>query len=63
VGKYRGLGGTALLFSEMHKSIVEEGFEHADLVQIGADNSAMQRELRDLGIDFYKTHRMYRHDL
>jgi hypothetical protein len=60
VGKYRGLGGTALLFSEMHKSIVEGGFEHADLVQIGADNSAMQRELRDLGIDFYKTHRLYR---
>jgi len=56
---YRGLGGTALLFSEMHKSVVEEGYQHADLVQIGTENERMLRELRSLGIDFYKTHRMY----
>jgi len=63
VPDYRGLGGTALLFSEMHKSIVEGRFEHADLVQIGVDNAPMQRELRDLGVDFYKTHRLYRRTL
>jgi len=56
---YRGLGGTALLFSEMYHSVREGGFEHADLVQIGVENSAMQRELRALGIEFYKSHRMY----
>jgi hypothetical protein len=56
---YRGLGGTALLFSEMQKSVVEGGFEQADLVQIGVENDKMQRELRDLGVDFYKTHRLY----
>ena len=56
---YRGLGGTALLFSEMYRSVVEGGFEQADLVQIGVENDRMQRELRDLGIDFYKTHRLY----
>ncbi len=56
---YRGLGGTALLFSEMHKSVTEEGYQHADLVQIGTENERMLRELRGLGIDFYKTHRMY----
>lgn len=60
VEKYRGGGGTALLFSEMEKSVVEGGFAHADLVQIGADNDKMQREVAALGIDFYKTHRMYR---
>jgi GNAT superfamily N-acetyltransferase len=58
--KYRGGGGTALLFSEMEKSVVEGGFHHADLVQIGADNDKMQREIGALGIDFYKTHRLYR---
>ena len=63
VEKYRGLGGTALLFSEMYKSVVEGGFEHADLVQVGLDNDKMQREMRDLGIDFYKMHRMYRRAL
>lgn len=57
--KYRGMGGTALLFKAMYDSIREGDFEHADLVQIGADNEKMQLELRSLGIDFYKCHRLY----
>lgn len=63
VERYRGLGGTALLFSEMNKSIGAGNFRHADLVQISADNDRMQRELRDLGVTLYKTHRMYCTDL
>lgn len=59
IEKYRGNGGMAILFSEMFKSVKEGGFKHADLVQIGADNDKMQREIADFGIDFYKTHRMY----
>ena len=62
--EYRGLGGTAILFSEMHKAIRETGqFRHADLVQVGTENDRMQRELRDLGIDFYKMHRVYKKTL
>ncbi len=61
--KYRGMGGTAILFDEMRKSVQAGGFAHADCVQIGVENGDMQRELRDLGIDFYKTHRMYRRAL
>jgi len=61
--EHRGGGGTAVLFSEMRRSIVAGGFKHADLVQIGADNDAMQREMRGLGIEFYKTHRMYDKEL
>ncbi len=60
VEKYRGNGGTAILFSEMYKSVKDGGFQHADLVQIGSDNDKMQREIASLGIDFYKMHRMYR---
>ncbi|MBL8058911.1 MAG: hypothetical protein JNK29_19555 [Anaerolineales bacterium] len=64
VEQYRGLGGTALLFSELEHSLREGGrFDHADLVQIGVENDRMQRELRDLGIDFYKRHRLYRQRL
>jgi hypothetical protein len=59
VEKYRGLGGTAILFDEMAKSLRVGKFEHADIVQVGVENDKMQRELRDLGIDFYKMHRMY----
>jgi hypothetical protein len=63
VEKYRGLGGTAILFDEMAKSIRAGKFEHADIVQVGVENDKMQRELRDLGIDFYKMHRMYEKEL
>lgn len=57
--KYRGLGGTAILFSEMYKSVAESRYRYADVVQIGVENDKMQRELTDLGINFYKTHRLY----
>jgi hypothetical protein len=56
---YRGLGGTALLFSEMYKSVMDSRYRFADVVQIGMENENMQREMRGLGIDFYKTHRIY----
>ncbi|HEX7567507.1 MAG TPA: hypothetical protein VF355_02960 [Anaerolineaceae bacterium] len=59
VEKYRGLGGTAVLFSEMYKSIMVGRYEQADIVQIGADNDRMQNEMKNFGIDFYKMHRMY----
>jgi hypothetical protein len=63
IEKYRGLGGTAILFSEMYKSVAESRYRYADIVQIGLENDAMQRELRDLGIDFYKAHRTYQRGL
>jgi len=59
--KYRGSGGTALLFVEMYKSVRDSHhYLDADVVQIGAENDKMQREIAGLGIDFYKVHRMYR---
>lgn len=60
VGKYRGLGGTAVLFEALHKSVYNSRYDYADLVQVGVENDRMQRELLDLGVTFYKPHRMYR---
>lgn len=61
--EYQGLGGTVLLFSEMAKSVAEGGFDHAEIVQVSVSNSKMQMTLRDLGIDFYKVHRVYQRAL
>jgi hypothetical protein len=61
--EYRGLGGTSILFSELQKSIQAGRFQHADLVQIGVANDKMQRELAELGVTFYKTHRTYKKSL
>lgn len=60
IEEYRGLGGTAILFSEMKKSVSENNnYQHADIVQIGLENSNMQREMENFGIVFYKKHRTY----
>jgi hypothetical protein len=47
----------------MYNSVVEEGYLYADIVQISKDNDKMLRELRDLGVNFYKTHRLYTRQL
>lgn len=62
--EYRGSGGAAILYSEIFKSVRESGqFKHAEVVQIGVENEAMQREMENFGIDFYKTHRTYSREL
>jgi hypothetical protein len=60
IQEYRGLGGTAILYSEMFKSVVgNRRYRHAEVVQIGLENLQMRRDLENFGIDFYKTHRVY----
>jgi hypothetical protein len=64
IPEYRGSGGTAILYSEIFKSVVESGqFRHAEVVQIGTENENMQREMENFGVDFYKMHRTYQRDL
>ena len=64
IEEYRGLGGTAILYSEMFKSVVENPrYRHAEVVQIGLENEKMQRDMENFGIDFYKTHRVYEKNL
>jgi hypothetical protein len=62
--EYRGSGGTAILYSEMFKSVSESPcYRHAEVVQIGVENENMQREMENFGIDFYKMHRTYSRNL
>ncbi|MFZ5857358.1 MAG: hypothetical protein ACOYZ6_11050 [Chloroflexota bacterium] len=64
IPEYRGSGGTAILYSEIFKSVVESGqFRHAEVVQIGLENENMQREMENFGVDFYKMHRTYIREL
>lgn len=62
--EYRGSGGTAILYSEMFKSVAENPrYRHAEVVQIGVENENMQREMENFGVDFHKTHRTYTCDI
>lgn len=64
IKEFRGLGGTAILYSEMFKSVVENPrYRHIEVVQIGLENDKMQREMENFGVDFYKMHCTYEKDL
>jgi len=61
VPDYRGLAATALLFAELYKSVTSSGqFKHAEVIQIGTENERIRQELRGMGIDFYKTHALFK---
>ncbi len=61
--EYQGRGGNALLYVEMEKTIVEFGFEHADLTQVADTAVQMRSDLISIGGQLYKTHRVYARDL
>lgn len=63
VEEHQGMGGTAILFSEITRSILYSQFNYADLVQIRKENHRMLREIRQFGVDFYKIHRMYEREI
>lgn len=60
VPEFQGVGGNALLYSEMEKSIREQGFKHADLTQVAETAVQMRRDLENVGGKLYKNHRVYR---
>jgi hypothetical protein len=53
--EYRGSGGTAILYSELFKSVVETGqFRHAEVIQIGLENENMLRDMENLASIFIR---------
>ncbi len=57
--EYRGLGGTAVLFSEIIKSIYESRYTKGELIQVDMDNEKMLMELRNIGVKYHKKHQLY----
>lgn len=57
--EYQGLGGTALLYTEMYKSGKPMGFEYAETVQVDEENFLSWSEHEHLKIVFHKAHRSY----
>jgi hypothetical protein len=61
--KYQGIGGNALMYSEMAKSMTEYPFEHGDLPQVAETTKEMRADLENIGGVPYKNHRVYIIDL
>lgn len=62
--EYRGLGGFAILASEIAKTLLgKHQYKVADFVQVDTTNENMLREIANFGVDFCKRHRVYIRDL
>jgi hypothetical protein len=55
----QGLGATAVLYSELEKSIKSYPFEKADIVQIAETNLKSYTEAEHIGVHWHKRHRIY----
>lgn len=62
--EYQGLGGNAIIYSELEKSMkTNPRFKHAELTQVAETASQMRKDLLNLGVIFYKNHRVYGKDI
>ncbi len=57
--EYQGLGGNALLYDEMQKTVVDLSFEHAELTQMAETAIQIRKDIITLGSRPYKNHRVF----
>ena len=61
--QYQGMGGNAILYTEIEKSIHAFGFKHMDIVQVNETNFESFHDMEAIGVQWYKRHRSYKRDL
>ena len=58
--EYQGLGGNAIMYAELEKSMHQNTqFIHSELTQVAETAEQMRKDLLNLGVKFYKNHRVY----
>jgi GNAT superfamily N-acetyltransferase len=61
--EYQGMGGNALLYTELEKTLREFNFEQAEIIQVDERNFKSKADMERLGVHWSKRHRTYRLDL
>lgn len=61
--EYRGLGGNAILYTELEKTLRQGNFAHADLVQMADTVQDMLADMATAKVTPYKVHRVYRREI
>lgn len=62
--EYQGLGGNAVMYAELEKSMHQKTrFIHSELTQVAETAEQMRKDLANLGVQFYKNHRVYYRDI
>lgn len=57
--QYQGLGGNALLYSELDKVLCSPRIRKAEVVQVDERNFRSKSDMQNLGVTISKTHRTY----
>ena len=57
--QYQGLGGNALLYSELDKVLSNPRIRKAEVVQVDERNFRGKVDMQNLGVTISKTHRTY----
>jgi hypothetical protein len=63
LSQYQGLGGNALLYTEMEKTIHQSHFETCEITQVAETAVQMRQDLEAIGGIPYKNHRVFRRQL
>jgi hypothetical protein len=64
IEEYQRFGGTAVLYNEFHKSVLEsDQYTYAELLQLREDNVNSLLEAANVEVNFHKTHRLYERTL
>lgn len=62
--EFQGRGGTAIMYAELYNSIKRyPRIKHGDVVQISEFNHQSLNEMPKFGIEWYKTHHIYRKEI
>lgn len=61
--EYQGLGGNAVLYSELDKVLYTSRMKKAEVVQVEERNFRSASDMQTLGVIFNKTHRIYQKTL
>ncbi len=57
--EFHGIGGNALMYSEMDRSVTDFNFRYAEFTQVAETARTMRSDLESLGGKAYKNHRVY----
>jgi hypothetical protein len=61
--EYQKLGGNALLYYELYRTVMQSGYQRAEMVQIADTTTLMLSDMETLGGRIHKVHRIYRRSL
>ena len=62
--EYQGLGGNAVMYAELENAMhAKVQFVESELTQVAETAVQMRKDLKNLGVRFYKNHRVYQRDI